>query len=492
VPPVCLPEAFSFPLTRKTTRNKPLLINIPELVKTPKFQRVSAVVIAVIGVILITFSAWKNIFLVINGELQEHTTFALTVDGFLEEQGILLQESDRVSPSPGTMLWGEETIFLNISRGIQIFSDGQTISLNTAERRPENIILEAGLLLFPQDRLLVDGLPMGENSIMAPAASHSIQVLRGTAIELKTEDGTFRFTTDTDILADALWKENIELFEADHLSVPLNTTLDGTPLTVELIRSKPLLVQLPEQSVTIRTTANSVGAALAQSGLSLQGLDYSIPPEGASLPDNRQVEVVRVKEEILLNQEQIQFSTEYLPVSDHDLDQLQIVSGGEFGIEAQRLRIIYENGSEVSREIEKEWIVKEPKPRVIGYGTNINILTENTQDGQISYWRKITAWATSYDSTCPGCNTITASGTVLKKGTIAVKLNWYKLMKGMRVYIPGYGFGTIEDVGGGVSWSTNWVDLGYKKDNYVPWSKNVTVYFLTPIPPPGNIMYILN
>ena len=167
------------------------------------------------------------------------------------------------------------------------------------------------------------------------------------------------------------------------------------------------------------------------------------------------------------------------------------MSGGEFGIEAQRLRIIYENGSEVSREIEKEWTVKEPEPRVIGYGTNINILAENTRDGQISYWRKITAWATSYDSTCPGCNTITASGTVLKKGTIAVKRSWFNLMKGTRVYIPGYGFGTIEDIGGGVPWSTNWVDLGYKKENYKGWSRSVTVYFLTPIPPPENIMYIL-
>ena len=466
-------------------------MNIPELVKNSKIQRISAVVIAVIGIILIAFSASKNIFLVINGELQEHTTFALTVDGFLEEQGILLQETDRVSPSSKTMLWGEETIFLTISKGIQIFADGQTISLKTAERRPENIILEAGLLLFPQDRLLVDGVSVGENSIIAPASSHSIQVLRGTAIELQTEDGTFRFTTDTDILADALWKENIEIFEADHLSVPLNTNLDGTPLSVELIRSKPLLVQLAEQTVTIRTTANSVGAALAQSGLSLQGLDYSNPPEGESLPDNRQIEVIRVKEEILLNQEQIQFSTEYQSVSDLDLDQLQIVSGGEFGIEAQRLRIIYENGSEVSREIEKEWTIKESKPRVIGFGTNINILTENTRDGQISYWRKITAWATSYDSTCPGCNTVTASGTVLKKGSIAVTLDWYRMMKGAKVYIPGYGFGTIEDVGGGVPWSTNWVDLGYKKANYVPWSQNVTVYFLTPVPPPENIMYVL-
>jgi uncharacterized protein YabE (DUF348 family) len=466
-------------------------MNIFELVKKPTLQKVSAVVTAVIGVVLIAFSANKNIFLVINGELQEHTTFALTVDGFLEEQGILLQESDRVSPSSRTMLWGNETIFLTISKGIQIFADGQTISLNTAERRPENIILEAGLLLYPQDRLLVDGLSVGENSIMSPAESHSIQVLRGTDIELQTEDGIFHFTTDTDILADALWKENIEIFEADHLSVPLNTTLDGTPLRVKLIRSKPLLVILPEESVTIRTTANSVGAALAQSGLSLQGLDYSNPPEDEALPDNRQIEVIRVKEEVLLNQEQIQFSTEYQAVNDLDLDQLQIVSGGEFGIEAQRLRVVYENGSEVSREIEKEWIIRDPKPRVLGYGTKITIQTENTPEGEISYWRKITAWATSYNETCEGCSTYTASGAPLKKGVIAVRLAWYRYMKGARVYIPGYGFANIEDNGGGVPWSVNWVDLGYREVNYVPWSQNVTVYFLTPVPPPENIMYVL-
>ena len=292
-------------------------------------------------------------------------------------------------------------------------------------------------------------------------------------------------------MADALWNEDLKFYEADHFSVPLSTILDGTPLSVELIRSKPLQVLLSGEPVTIRTTAESVGAALAQSGHSLQGLDYSIPPEGESLPDNRQIEVIRVKEEILLNQEQIQFTSEYQPVDDLSLDQLQIVSGGEFGIQAQRLRIIYENGIEVSRDLEKEWTIMEPSPRVIGYGTQINVQTENTPDGQITYWRKITAWATSYDSTCPGCDTITSSGTVLKKGTIAVKLTWYRYMKFAKVYIPGYGFGTIEDVGGGVPWSVNWVDLGYKKGEYVPWSQNVTVYFRAPAPPPENIMYVL-
>ncbi len=466
-------------------------MNILNFLKKPLLQKITAVVLTVLGITLTLLSIHKKVFLVINSELQEHTTFALSVNGFLEEQGITLDDNDRLNPTQKTLLWGGETIVLTLSQQIQIFADDQTISLISAERNPENILLEAGLLLYPGDHLLVDGFPVQQNTRFPPGSSHSIQLFRGTPIELQIEDRIIHFTTDADILADALYKENIEIYEADKLSLPLNTALTGTPLSVELIRSKPLLVQLANKTLPIRSTASTVGAALAQSGLSLQGLDYSNPPEEDPLPEDGQIEIIRVKEEILLNQEQVQFTTEYQSANDLDLDQLQIVAGGEFGIQAQRLRIIFENGSEISREIEKEWMIKEPKPRVIGYGTRINIQTANTPDGQIKYWRKITAYATSYDSTCPGCDTITSSGTVLKKGTIAVTLDWYRYMKFAKVYIPGYGFGTIEDVGGGVPWSVNWVDLGYKKENYVPWSQNVTVYFLAPAPSPDNIMYIL-
>jgi 3D (Asp-Asp-Asp) domain-containing protein len=64
-------------------------------------------------------------------------------------------------------------------------------------------------------------------------------------------------------------------------------------------------------------------------------------------------------------------------------------------------------------------------------------------------------------------------------------------MGGLSVYIPGYGFATIEDIGAGVSWSTNWVDLGYRSENYEHWSHYVDVYFLAPAPPPEDIMYVL-
>jgi len=481
VPPVCLPEAF--PLLKT--------MNIPDLIKKPLFQWIAAGLAAALGVLLIILSLQKTVFLVVNGKTEEINTYALTVKSLLKSQDLFLTENERISPEPGTLLWGGELIILDIANSIEITVDGDVDSILTAERRPENILLDQGVMLFPKDRILVDGVNTNADFLLSPGKPHQIELLRGTPLTIEFETGIQQFISDANTLAEALEKEGIEIFESDQISRPLDTNLDGSPITISIIRAEPLLVHLVDETVTIRTTADSVGAALAQGGIALQGMDYSIPSESDPIPENKEIKIIRVREEILLKQDQIQFSSEYQPADDLALDQLQIMTGGEYGIQAQRLRIVYENDQEVSRELEKEWVIKEPAPRIIGYGTQINIETANTPDGQITYWRKITAYATSYNENCPGCSNTTSSGAYLKKGVIAVKLDWYRYMKGMRVYIPGYGFATIEDVGGGLPWSTNWVDLGYRSENYVPWSENVTVYFLAPAPPPENIMYVL-
>jgi uncharacterized protein YabE (DUF348 family) len=466
-------------------------MNINELIKKPLIQRLSAVLVAALGIFLFVISLHKTVILELNGETKEYETWAITVEGFLKDQDLLVNEDDRLAPAQEKILWGGEIIRLVTANQIQIEIDDKIIKLETAETNPYNIILDADLLVYPKDRVFINGEPANPDSILSPGKEHQIKIIRATNIDLELENGDRKFLTDSATLAEALEKENIEIFEGDDLSLPLDTVLEGKPLAVKLTRAKPVLVLEGSKTITIRSTDKTVGPALARAGLALQGLDYSFPGENEPIPENNQIQIIRVREEILLNQEQIPFTNEYQPVDDLDLDQIQILTGGEYGLSGERIRIRYENDQEISREIEKEWTIKEPLPRIVGYGTNINLQTTDTPDGQITYWRKITAWATSYNPTCPGCDNWTSSGTVLKKGTIAVTLDWYRYMKFAKVYIPGYGFGRIEDVGGGVPWSANWVDLGYKEDDYVPWSQNVEVYFLAPAPPPNQIMYIL-
>ena len=326
-------------------------MNIPDLIKKPLFQRIAAGLAAVLGIVLIILSLHKMVFLVVNGKTDEISTYALTVKSLLKSQDLHLTEDERITPDPGSMLWGGELIILNIANSVEITADGDVNTLHTAERRPENILLDLGFRLFPKDRIMVNGVAAGNDLLLSLGKSYQIQLLRGTPVTVEFENGSQQFISDADTLSEALEDNGVEIFEADQLSKPLDTPLDGSSISVSLIRAEPLLVHLVDESVTIRTTAETVGAALAQGGIALQGLDYSIPAENEPLPENDEVQIIRVREEILLKQELIQFSNEYQPADDLPLDQLQITTGGEYGIQAQRLRIVYENDREVSREL---------------------------------------------------------------------------------------------------------------------------------------------
>ena len=100
-------------------------------------------------------------------------------------------------------------------------------------------------------------------------------------------------------------------------------------------------------------------------------------------------------------------------------------------------------------------------------------------------------YATSY-SPCrsggDGCHSGTSSGKSLRKGMVALRYSWYLSLQGQRLYIPGYGFATVEDVCGGCV-GKPWIDLGYSDSDYQQWGNSVTVYFLAPVP--ANVPYDL-
>jgi 3D (Asp-Asp-Asp) domain-containing protein len=179
---------------------------------------------------------------------------------------------------------------------------------------------------------------------------------------------------------------------------------------------------------------------------------------------------------------------------DLEIDHQQLVDPGEAGVVAVRSRVRLEDGQEVSRTVEPEWVAVEARDRIMGYGTKIVIRTLDTPNGPIEYWRAVPMYATSY-SPCrlgvPGyCSTTMSNGEQLQQGNVAFTLPWYRVMRGQYVYVPGYGAGKVSDVGGGIP-GRRWIDLGYTDDTYVSWHGWVTVYFLTPVPPEGLILWVL-
>jgi 3D (Asp-Asp-Asp) domain-containing protein len=291
-----------------------------------------------------------------------------------------------------------------------------------------------------------------------------------------------------------LAESGAQLYVADQLNPLADTPLtNGIAITYK--PSQEANVTVDGQQIRIRTTASTIGEALAEAGFPLLGLDFSQPSENEALPSDGQIRVVRASESVLLAQKSIPFTSQFESSSDVELDHQEILQPGQPGLAVSRVRIRYEDGKEVSRVTESESVVRPPKDRIVGYGTKVVVHTTTVDGVQIQYWRAVSMFTTAYspcNSAGDRCYPGTSSGKPVQKGVVAVKYSWYLNMQGQGLYIPGYGFATIEDVCGGCV-GKPWVDLGYTDAECSTacdqWGKWVTVYFLVPVPP--NIYYEL-
>lgn len=136
--------------------------------------------------------------------------------------------------------------------------------------------------------------------------------------------------------------------------------------------------------------------------------------------------------------------------------------------------ITFPDGKKKSVVVEK-WVEREPITERARVGTKYNLQKIVVNGKTIYYWKTLTVRATSYDSTCYGCNKTTATGAYLTKGIVAVDPKVIPLHTNM--YIPGYGFGKAEDTGGQVK--GNRIDLAYDDIRYGDWSRRwVTIYII--------------
>jgi uncharacterized protein YabE (DUF348 family) len=356
------------------------------------------------------------------------------------------------------------------SPNVYIIDNGQVITLQTAERVPSTLLAQAGITLNKHDRLLLNGLPV---ALDQPITSYPItlQIRRAITITFNTPQGQKQIQSSAFTLSETLTKSSIWLREEDKITSALNAPLSSLQSPIAQTPSHPL--------------------TMAEAGIPLLGLDYSIPAEKESLPPDGQIKVIRVSESLLLAQKPILFESELQASAEMPLDQTQILQPGETGLSVQRIRIRYEDGKEISRISENETLVRPPRTHILGYGTKVEIKNATVDGQQIEYWRAVQMYATSYSPCRSGteeCHSGTASGKSLRKGMVGLRYSWYLAMGGQQLYIPGYGYATVEDVCGGCT-GQPWIDLGFSDSNYETWHSWVTVYFLTPVP--SNIIYVL-
>ncbi|MCA1955001.1 MAG: ubiquitin-like domain-containing protein [Anaerolinea sp.] len=435
----------------------------------------------------------RTVTLLIDDQPQTLRTTALTVGAALARANIAIGPQDTLEPAPTTLLRPGMQIHLQRARQVWLWvePEAQRYQLLSHSRQPAEWLSAAGVSLGKGDQLLFNSQVIDPQVTLPPQPAYLLQVRRAIPIQVQLGDQTQAFSSSAATLGQALWQNGVQLGTADRLSLPSNTPL-RTPLQVTLQRATPLTIQVQGQTIQAASAAETIGEALAEIGLPLLGLDYSIPAADQPLPGDGQIRIVRVHETLTLQQKLIPYGKQYVADPNTELDQRSIVTPGQFGVELTRERQRYEDGQQVASLSEESWLISPPVDEKIGYGTQVVVRTLDTPNGPIEYWRAVNVYITSYSPCGQGnrsfCNDITASGLTLRRGIIAVDQSWYGWMAGQQLYVPDYGIGLIADWGYGFS-DKYWIDLGYSEDDYVSWSSYRTIYFLTPVP--ENIPWIL-
>ena len=369
---------------------------------------------------------------------------------------------------------------------ITVLADDQTFVITTNERTPAQILSEAKITLGSHDCVLVLGSPATLDTVLPDAGSYTLTVRRAITLTLILPDGQKIIQTCASTIGQALAAEGFTLYTADRLDPPADTPIEKS-MTVTYHPSQTLAVTVDDKQIQVRSAASKVGQALAEAGIPLIGLDISTPSENDHLPTDGKIRVTRVSESVSLTQKSIPFATRTEPSADLEIDQQALVQGGELGLAVTRVRSRTEDGLQVSQKAESESIIRPPQDRILGYGTKV-VIRSTTVDGvSIQYYRVLNLIATSYSPCRSGtldgsCSYGTSSGLPVQRGTVAMVYSWYLAFGFDRLYIPGYGYATVGDVGSGPAGNHYWVDLAFTDADYQPVSGMLTVYFLAPVP----------
>ena len=353
------------------------------------------------------------------------------------------------------------------------------------EATPGDTVLAQSLDGFPGASLVPRSLLTAAAGVLVQGALASSEGQPGFTMELQEpvgltlHEGAFSsevFSTRSTV-GGALAALGAEYSSYDVVTPPLDTPLTAG-LHVFLKRATEVSLSVGGEELTaVYTQVETVAALLAERDVQLAEGDYVIPALSTPLRNGLAVSVTIIGEKIEVVEIPIPFRTIYRDDSTLTQGESVVAQTGANGYVVREYAVMYANGEEVSRELLSEIIVA-PDHEIIVQGTAVVAVAavvsapepdatdpSLASSGDPDCARTMTVWATWYTAESAGGYGITATGTTVQKGTVAVDPSVIPL--GTQMYIPGYGYGVAEDTGGAIL--GNIIDLGYGPNDAWDW-----------------------
>lgn len=273
------------------------------------------------------------------------------------------------------------------------------------------------------------------------------------------------------------------------------TTVPGdgeTEITVQ--RSQKITVYNCGKTEEITSYGETVQELLDRMGIPSYGKYVVSQPLNAATYEGMEIRVDCIVQTEQTYTVDIPFETTicYDPTLPEGMEQVLVE-----GVNGQILKtanVVYTNSQETSHTVLEETVVQQPVNQIKAVGTGKELDPDSkmpaigdgvivTADGEVlTYSRTSRFLCTAYTHFDAGCDTITATGTTVRIGTVAVDPT--VVPYGTRMFIVMedgsyiYGIGTAEDCGSAIK--------GHRLDLYMPTLEeafafgvhNATVYFL--------------
>ena len=262
-------------------------------------------------------------------------------------------------------------------------------------------------------------------------------------------------------------------------------------------RSCAVSIQYGTEVVKVSSKGETVGQLLERLNIEVKSPADVSASLDQQVYDGLQILISRTDRAAEVYTAVIPYETVYCYDSTLPAGTKTVVTPGKDGQILCNANVVYVDGKEVSRTVTEQTVIQQPVKEVVAVGTGavtdqidgqaaVPVIGDNTitlPTGEVLTFKStMQVKATAYTHTDPGCDMITATGTTVHIGTVAVdpKLIPY----GTRMFIVAndgsyiYGISTAEDCGGAIK--------GKRIDLYYPTYeaciqfgvRTCTIYFL--------------
>lgn len=281
--------------------------------------------------------------------------------------------------------------------------------------------------------------------------------------EQVTQVKTFKSTVE-----EVLEEAGIELYAQDVIKPALEQKITEDQV-IEITRAINVVVEVDGKKLYVDSIPSQVSDVLALAKVELGEKDIVEPSLGEKVEKGTVVMVSRITEELITEKQKVAYQAERKEDKTLERGIRKILQRGKNGIKENTIKVTYQDGKEINREIVSTKTLVKPVNQVVAYG----VMQVASRGGQrIDFQKALEVTATAYTHT----GNRTRTGTYPKVGTIAVDPKVIPL--GSKLYVEGYGFAKAEDTGGAIK--GNKIDVFLEtKNEALRWGrKKVKVYVL--------------